>query len=264
MAPETRKEALAKLATYDAQIGYPDRWPDDSAVEIRRDALWANVIAARRFHVGVDRRRIGKPTVREEWALPASSPDAYIDLQRNQIVLPAGFLQPPALDPGASDAANYGAIGAGLAHDVTHAIDALGAENDVQGRPRVWWSDADQKEFARRGACVVAQLDAYAEVRHQPKLVLREAIADLAGVRLAYRALMRRPVSVAEQQEFFLAYAHLRGEAMGLEAQRKLVESDAHPVPRFRVNGPLANLPEFQQAFACPARAPEQRCAAEW
>ena len=133
MGPETKKQALEKLATYDVQVGYPSKWTDYSSVVIRRDAFWANVAAGRRFDVEDDRKLIGKPTDRGVWQLPPSSPDAYIDAQLNQIVLPAGFLQPPAFDLEATDAVNYGAIGIGVAHDITHAIDVLGVSSTAQG-----------------------------------------------------------------------------------------------------------------------------------
>lgn len=276
MAPETKEQALAKLAAYDAQVGYPAQWKTYSTVTIRRDALWANVAAARRFAVDDNRRRVGKPTERDLWQLPASSPDAYIDLQLNQIVLPAGFLQAPAFSLDATDAVNYGAIGIGVAHDLTHTIDALGAEFDATGRPRSWWTDGDRKQLQTRAQCVVEQLEAaFVEpgVHHQGKLVQGEAIGDLAGVSLAYRALARstarRPVPVVDgftaEQQFFVSWGQYRGEAISPEAQRQAVKTDPHPVPKFRVIAPLANSPEFQQAFACRpgaemVRPPEARC----
>src|SRR5512135_2654605 len=116
MEPATKKTALEKLARTNLQLGYPDRWTDDSRLVVRRDSLWANVAAGRRFHVEVVRSLMGKPTDRSLWQLPASSPLAYIDPQLNVLVLPAGFLQPPYFNPEASDAVNYGALGIGLAH----------------------------------------------------------------------------------------------------------------------------------------------------
>ena len=277
MRLETRKTALAKLEAFDAQVGYPRRWRSYAGVGVRRDAFWANVAAGRRFNVAEERRRIGKPTDRDVWQLPASSPDAYIDLQLNQIVLPAGFLQPPAFGLGQTDAENYGAIGSSIAHDLTHGIDAGGSELDLHGRPRPWWTDADRQEFQKRGQCVSEQFEGYfvePGLHHKGKLVLSEAIGDLAGVRLAYLALFKLregqspPLRVGStpEQRFFVAYGQLRGDAVRLEAQRQMLAADPHPVPKFRVIGPLSNMPEFRRAFSCPAgaemvRPPEKRCA---
>ena len=276
MAPETRQHALAKLAAYDVKVGYPDAWTDASTLVIRRDRLWENVAAARRFRVDVERRRVGHRLGREIWQLPPSSPDAYIDVQLNQIVLPAGFLQAPAFDLAATDAANYGAIGIGVAHDLTHAIDAGGAEFDAAGQPRNWWSSTDREAFARAGQCVADQYEGYViepGVHHQGKRVLSEAIGDLAGVRLAYRAFARstpgHPIPAiggfTAEQQFFISWGQYRGAAESLELQRQLVNGP-HPTSKYRVIGPLANSVEFQQAFACKAgsamaRPPDQRCA---
>ena len=280
MRPKTRKTALEKLEDYDAQVGYPDRWKDYGGVEVRRDALWANVAAGRRFNVDADRKRIGKPTERDLWQLPPSSPGAYIDVQLNQMVLPAGFLQPPAFGLSQSDAENYGAIGASIGHDLTHAIDAGGSELDLHGRPRPWWTEADRQEFQSRGRCVSEQFESYSiepGVHHKGSLVLSEAIGDLAGVRLAFvafrQSLAKHPVpthvGLTPEQRFFIAFGQMRGDAMRLEAQRQLLATDPHPAPRFRVVGTLSNLPEFQRAFSCPAgaemvRPPEKRCAVLW
>ena len=277
MRPETRKAALEKLDAFDAQVGYPDRWKDYAGVEVRRDALWANVVAGRRFNVDENRRGIGKPTQRDLWQLPPSSPDAYIDLQLNQMVLPAGFLRPPAFGLEQNDAANYGAIGTSIAHDLTHGIDAGGSELDVHGRPRPWWTDTDRREFQTRGRCVSEQFEGYfiePGLHHRGTLVLSEAIGDLAGLRVAFLAFQKvsegHPVPVRDgltpEQQFFIAFGQLRGDAVRLEAQREMLTTDPHPVPKFRVIGPLSNLPEFQRAFACRTgapmvRPPEKRCA---
>jgi putative endopeptidase len=276
MSAAARREALAKLDAYDVKVGYPDAWTDHSALVIRRDAFWANVAAARRFGVAADRKRIGQRAGRERWQLPPSSPAAYIDVQLNLMALPAGFLQPWAFDPAASDAVNYGAIGAGMAHDLVHAIDALGADFDATGQPRNWWTEADRAAFQKLGQCVVDQYDEYAiepGVHHRGQQVLGEALGDLAGVRLAYRALQRsmrtRPVPVIDgfspEQQFFIAWGQFRGAAESLELQRQMVKADPHPTARYRVIGPLSNAPEFQQAFACKpgsamVRPPRQRC----
>lgn len=276
MTPETKQKALEKLASYTPQAGYPDKWLDYSSVSIRREAFWQNVAAARRFIVDDNRGQIGKPNDPRRWQLPATSSGAYLELQLNAIVLPAGFLQAPAFRFDATDAVNYGAIGVGVAHDMTHAIDAGGAELDTQGRPRNWWSDADRKEFEKRGQCVIEQYESYdlgPGLRHDGKRILSEAIGDLAGVRLSYMALQRsmknRPVPVVDgltpEQQFFVSYAQLRSEAMSPEFQQKYLKSDSHALPKYRVIAPLSIMPEFQQTFSCKAgaamvRPAEKRC----
>ena len=280
LAPETRRRALEKLANYDAQVGAPHRWRDDAdlAGRIRREAFWDSVAAARRSGVDADRRRIGKPTDRDVWQLPASSSSAYIDAQLNQIVLPAGFLLAIGFRPDMDGPELYGAIGAGVAHDLTHAIDAGGADFDARGTPSPWWSEADRAAFRARAACVG---DEYAAFEVEPGLHLdghrveSEAIGDLGGVRLAYRALAKalagRPEAtttrdgLTAEQRFFVAWARSRAEVVRPETERQLARSDPHAPGRYRVNGTLVNLPEFQQAFACRpgakmVRAPEKRC----
>jgi putative endopeptidase len=276
MAHETKKVALEKLATYDAEVGYPDKWKDYSGVVVRRTTFWANVVAGRKLAVDLDRKRIGKETDRGLWVTTPSSLDAYIRFELNQIVLPAGYLQSPGYSLDANDAVNYGAIGAGAAHDITHTLDLSGSDYDVLGRPQNWWTDADREEFKRRTQCVSDQFEGYfiePGIHHQGKLVQSEAIADLEGVKVAYMALEKsmetHPVPVVDgytpEQQFFISYAHFRGAATRAEAQRQMVASDIHPVARFRVIGTLSNLPEFQQAFSCPVgaemvRPKEKRC----
>ena len=173
------------------------------------------------------------------------------------MALPAGFLQPPAFDLAASDAVNYGAIGIGVAHDLTHAIDALGADFDATGQPRNWWTEPDRDAFQKLGQCTVDQYDGYAiepGVHHQGKQVLGEALGDLAGVRLAYlalqRSMQRHPVPVIDglspEQQFFIAWGQFRGAAESPELQRQMVKADPHPtvpVPSDRPAVELAGVP---------------------
>jgi len=277
MSPETRQRALDKLATYDAQVGAPRSWRSYAGLSIGRYELWTNVAAARRWAVAEDRRRVGRATDRNLWQLPASSPFAYIDAQLNQIVLPAGFLLTLGFRPEADEPQLYGGIGAGIAHDLPHALDAGGAGFDPQGRPAPWWSDADRAQFQARAACVddqYAAFEAQPGLRLDGKRVESEAIGDLGGVRIAYRALVKasagRPAPVRDgltgEQRFFIAWARARAEALRPETEREVVQSDPHPPGRFRVLGTLVNVPEFQQAFACEPGAKmvlpsEQRCA---
>jgi putative endopeptidase len=278
LAPQTKKVALQKLAATDVQVGYPDRWKDYSRVRVGRDTYWYNAAEGRRFNVNEDRQQVGKPTPRDFW-LPTPTPsssDGYLIVELNKLVLPAGVLQPPFFNPDATDAVNYGAFGIAVAHDLTHFIDSLGAANDLQGYPTNWWTDADRLQFGERGQCVADQFDGYfiePGVHHDGKRVLSESIADLTGLQIAYAALQRsmrtHSVPVVDgftpEQQFFISWGQTSGAAMRQEAQRQLVSSDPHPVPKFRVIGPLANSPEFQQAFSCQVsaqmvRPPEKRC----
>lgn len=277
MAPQTKQVALEKIRSMSVQLGYPERWKDTAGLAIRRDALWSNLAAVRKYNVQDLRRQVGKPTDRQQWGLPPFSSAAYLEAQLNELVLPAGFLQLPYFDVGATDAMNYGALGAGLAHDMTHAYDATGAVLDAQGRAQTWWTDADRKAFDQRAQCVIEQYDGYAiepGVFHQGKQVLAEALADHAGLTFAFTALERsmakRPVPTVDgftpQQQFFLAWAQYRGEEVRLEAQRQLIKSGPHPMPKFRVNGPLSDMPQFAAAFSCKpgapmVRPPQKRCA---
>jgi putative endopeptidase len=276
MERNTKQKALEKLAATDIQIGYPDSWRDYSSVSIRRDAFWANVAAGRRFNVDFNRQQVGKPTNRDLWRVSPSSPDSYILLEINTMVLTAGTLQPPFFNPEATDAVNYGAMGIAVAHDLTHAIDATGAAVDLQLHPQNWWSKQDHQEFEKRGQCLVDQFEGYfiePGVHHNGKRLRDETIADLAGVRIAYltleKSMQTHPVPVIDgftpEQQFFISWGQTNGHAMRLEAQRQLVSGDPHPVPKFRVIGPFSNTPEFQQAFSCQTgapmvRPPETRC----
>lgn len=272
MAPETRKKAVEKLGQTSLQLGYPDRWKDYSKVAIVRDALWANVVAARKFAIDDARATVGKPTNRDAWTLPPSSAFAYLDPQLNELVVPAGFLQPPYFDVTATDAVNYGAFGSGLAHDMTHAYDITGAVYDAEGRAQRWWTDADTQAFGKRAQCIVDQYEAYEiepGTHHSGKLVLNEGLGDQAGTHFAFVAFKKAQPAAptvdgfTPEQQFFLAWGQFRGDSAAIEAQRKLVQTDSHAMPKFRVNGPLSNLPEFAQAFGCKAGAPmvrAQRC----
>jgi len=274
MGPLTKKKALEKLATFDAKVGYPDKWKDYSSVVVRRDALWANVVAERAWNVQDERARIGKPVDRGRWGLTPPTSDAYYNPLLNEIVFPAGILQPPAFDLHATEAVNYGAIGVVIGHEISHGFDDEGAQFDAQGRLANWWTAEDLRKFQERGQCVVDQFEGYLiepGIHHNGRLVLGESIGDLAGAKIAYRAFRRSlegqpppPVDgFTPEQQFFIAWGQFRGDAIRPEAQRLMVQTDPHPVAKFRVIGPLSNLPEFQKAFDCPADAPMVRPAGQ-
>jgi putative endopeptidase len=277
MSDETKERALAKIATFNPKIGYPDKWKDYSKVEIRRDTLFENNLAGRRFVVEDNRQTIGKPVDRGRWGMTPPTSDAYYNPQLNEIVFPAGILQPPAFDMSAVDAVNYGAIGVVIGHEISHGFDDEGAQFDFLGRFRNWWTEDDRKKFQERGACVVDQFENYfiePGIHHNGKLVLGESIGDLGGAKIAFLAYQKslegkpRPADIdgfTPEQQFFIAWGQFRGDAIRPEQQRLMVQSDPHPIAKYRVIGPVSNLPEFQQAFSCKAdapmaRPPEKRC----
>ncbi len=272
MGPATKAKALEKLSTFNPKIGYPDKWKDYSAVAITRDAYWNDVLAGRRFNVADDRAQIGKPVDRGRWGMTPPTSDAYYNPLLNEIVFPAGILQPPAFDVHAADAVNYGAIGVVIGHEISHGFDDQGAQYDARGRLANWWTPEDLKKFQARGQCVVDQFEGYfvePGLHHNGRLVLGEAIGDLAGAKIAFRAFQlaqkARPAPTLDgftpEQQFFIAWGQFRGDEIRPETQRLMVQGDPHPIASFRVIGPLSNLPEFRKAFGCAADAPMVRPA---
>jgi putative endopeptidase len=277
MSEDTKEKAMAKIATFNPKIGYPDKWKDYSHVEIRRDAFFEDMIAGRKFVESDDRALIGKPVDRGRWGMTPPTSDAYYNPLMNEIVFPAGILQPPAFDLNALDAVNYGAIGVVIGHEISHGFDDQGAQFDFLGRLRNWWTEADLKDFQARGACVADQFDHYfieKDIHHNGKLVLGESIGDLGGARVAFLAYQKslegkpRPADVdgfTPEQQFFVAWGQFRGDEIRPEAARLMVQSDPHPIAKYRVIGPLSNLPEFQKAWSCKGdvamvRAEGKRC----
>jgi endothelin-converting enzyme/putative endopeptidase len=274
MSDETKERAMAKIATFNPKVGYPDTWKDYGSVAIKRDAFFENVVAGRRFAVEDDRKTIGKPVDRGRWGMTPPTSDAYENPLLNEIVFPAGILQPPAFSVDATDAVNYGAIGVVIGHEISHGFDDQGAQYDYKGRLRNWWTDSDLTQFKERGACVADQFEHYEiepGIHHNGKLVLGESIGDLGGVRLAYMAFQRslqgRPKAspvdgFTPEQQFFIAWGQFRGDAIRPEQQRLMVQTDPHPIAKYRVIGPLSNLPEFREAWSCKEDAPMVRPAA--
>jgi endothelin-converting enzyme/putative endopeptidase len=277
MGADTKAKALDKLATFNPKIGYPDKWKDYSKVAIRPAAFWSNVLAGRRFNVRDDLAQVGKPVDRGRWGMTPPTSNAYYNPLLNEIVFPAGILQPPAFSMEATDAVNYGAIGVVIGHEISHGFDDQGAQYDAQGRLSNWWTEADLKKFQERGQCVVRQFDDYfiePGIHHNGKLVLGESIGDLAGARIAYLAFKKslegRPAApridgFTPEQQFFIAWGQFRGDEIRPETQRLMVQTDPHPTGKYRVIGPLSNMREFKQAFGCVATAPmvrpdDQRC----
>jgi putative endopeptidase len=277
MSAETKQRAAEKLSTFNPKIGYPDRWKDYSSVPISRTAFWDDVVAGRTFGVRDNRGTIGKPVDRGRWEMTPPTSDAYYNPLLNEIVFPAGILQPPAFSMGANDAVNYGAIGVVIGHEISHGFDDQGAKYDAQGRLSNWWTPEDLQKFQSRTSCVANQFDNYfvePGIHHNGKLVLGESIGDLAGVRIAYRAFQiaqrgKEPSPTNDgftpDQQFFIAWGQFRGDAVRPEFARTMAQGDPHPIGKFRVIGPLSNLAEFAHAFSCKpdsamVRAPADRC----
>jgi len=275
MGPETKKKALEKLSTFNPKIGYPDKWKDYSSIQLSRDSFWNNRVAALHWNVLEDDwNLIGKPTDRGRWGMTPPTSNAYYNPLLNEIVFPAAILQPPAFDVHATDAVNYGSIGVVIGHEISHGFDDQGAKFDAQGRLNDWWTPDDQKRFQEKTACVARQFEGYfiePNIHHNGKLVLGESIGDLAGAKIAYLALQKAQAQhgaptvdgFTPDQQFFIAWGQWRGDEIRPETQRKMVQGDPHPIAKYRVIGPLSNLPAFADAFGCKQGSPMVRPPAE-
>jgi putative endopeptidase len=275
MSPETRKKAIEKLNAIDIKVGYPVTWRDYSKFSVDRGSFVDNFMRGSQFEFARQLGKIGKPVDRAEWGMTPPTVNAYYNPLINEIVFPAGILQPPLYDPNGDDAFNYGATAAAIGHEMTHGFDDQGAKFDAQGNLKNWWTDADLKNFNERGDCIAKQFDEF-EVEPglhvQGKLVEGESIADLGGLVMAYAAYHKSLAGKPEpplidgwtgDQRLFIAYAQSWEDSLRPELARLITESDPHPLPAYRVNGPLANVSDFHKAFACPADAPEVRPSAK-
>jgi putative endopeptidase len=263
MSPATRKAAIEKLEAFTIKIGYPDTWRDYSALKIDRGSYVWNVFRATEFENARDLAKIGKPVDRAEWGMTPPTVNAYNNPQLNEIVFPAGILQAPFYDPKRDDAYNYGGIGSVIGHEVTHGFDDQGAQFDPRGNLKNWWTPGDLKSFQDRGECVAKQFDGYEVekgLHENGKLVEGESIADLGGLTISYAAYEKslqgkpRPADkdgFTPEQRFFLGWAQVWGANQRLEFARLMANTNPHPLPRFRGNGPLSNMAEFAQAFGC-------------
>jgi len=265
MGEATKAHAVAKLDAMRFKIGYPDVWRDYAALEIDRTSYLRNVLAARRFEFRRTLAKAGRPVDRAEWAITPITNNAYYEPTRNELVFPAGILQPPFFDPEADEAANYGNIGATIGHEMTHGFDNVGRQYDAQGNLRDWWPPEDARAYAQRAALLVQQFDAFEPlpgIHIDGTLTLGENLADLAGLIVAYEAFTRTlqgkpagdpPEGFTPAQRFFLSYAETWRFKIRPEALRAQLQTDEHAPPKYRVLGPLANLPEFAAAFDCKA-----------
>jgi len=261
LAGPTRREALAVLDALRIKIGHPDRWRDYSGLRVAAGDACGNAQRASAFELARQLGKIGRPVDRDEWFELPQALDAYHTGPLNEVAFTAGFLQPPIYDPAAGDAATYGALGAVMGHELTHAFDAGGRRFDHAGRMRDWWTPADAAAYDRRAACFADQYSAYtmSGLHLDGRLGLRENTADNGGLRLAYRAYRAAHPDLAGARDFFLAWGRLRCASQTAEAEREQVVSATHAPGRYRVIGVVSNMPEFGRAFACPAGAPMLR-----
>jgi putative endopeptidase len=267
MSPATRKQATVKLDAIMIKIGYPDKWRDYSAYRVDRGPYIENVRRGSAFAVAHDMSEIGKPVDRTEWGMTPPTVNAYYNSSMNEIVFPAGILQPPFYDPNRDDAMNYGGIGAVIGHEMTHGFDDQGAKFDAQGNLKNWWTAEDLANFKTRGDCIQKQFDSFEVepgLHENGKLVEGESIADLGGLTIAYAALQKSmegkpaPPAIDEftpEQRFFLAFAQIWAGSERAEYARMIVATNPHPLNRFRTNGPLSNMPLFAKAWGCSANS---------
>jgi len=272
MTDATRAEALEKLAGFRYKIGYPDEWRDYTGLSIDRGSLVENRIRADAFEHRRNLRKLGEPVDPHEWEMAPHVVNAYYHPLKNEIVFPAGILQPPFFYAGADDAVNYGGIGGVIGHEITHGFDDMGRRFDATGQLRDWWTDDDREEFTRRADVVVAQYDDYSvedDLCVNGTLTLGENIADLGGMTLAFRALGRLlaegdPGEIdgfTPQQRFFLSWATVWRSNYTDEWMRLLVQTDPHSPSQFRCNGPIANFTPFAEAWSLDGEAPMMRPA---
>ncbi|GAA3938807.1 M13 family metallopeptidase [Hymenobacter algoricola] len=266
MSAPTKAEALKKLSALRVKIGYPDQWKDYSALSISRESYLKNVLAAREWDYREEAKKYGGPIDRNEWGMTPPTINAYYNASLNEMVFPAGYLQPPFFDPNADDAVNYGAIGGVMGHEMTHGFDDNGRQYDSDGNLRDWWTAADGAEFTKRAAVVGRQYDTFFpldSVHVNGKLTMGENLADFAGLTVVYGALQKqlqkqygtnpRPLydGLTPEQRFFLSWAQLRRSNIRPEALRQQILTDPHSPDQYRTMGPLMNMPQFYQAFGC-------------
>jgi endothelin-converting enzyme/putative endopeptidase len=270
MSEATKQAAQAKLGTLVNKIGYPDRWRDYGALEIRRDDFFGNVARSRAFEARRQLAKVGQPVDREEWGMTPPTVNAYYDSQLNSINFPAGILQPPLFDPKMDDAPNYGNTGATIGHELTHGFDDEGRQFDAQGNLRDWWGKADAAKFNQRTQCIVEQYSRYTvvdEVKINGRLTLGEDVADLGGTVLAYMAWkavtadqkLEPRDGFTPDQRFFIGMAQWACSNERPEVLRLRALTDPHSPNRHRVNGVVSNMPEFAKAFACQRGQPMVR-----
>ncbi|MCX6276389.1 MAG: M13 family metallopeptidase [Bacteroidetes bacterium] len=260
MGEETKKKALEKLGTIVRKIGYPDKWKDYEGVEITRDNFFANLMSLTKYNYQYMINKIGQPVDRTEWGMTPPTVNAYYNPLMNEIVFPAGILQPPFFNKDADDAVNYGGIGMVIGHEITHGFDDEGRNYDSKGNLTQWWTSEDSAKFSERAQLIVDQYSQYVvndSLHVNGKLCLGENIADIGGLTIAYHAFKNTEQGkgnnkidgLTPDQRFFLGFAHVwAGSIRPKEAARRII-TDPHSPGNYRVNGSTSNMPEFYAAF---------------
>ncbi|MBZ5585601.1 MAG: M13 family metallopeptidase [Acidobacteriia bacterium] len=266
MTDATRKAALLKLKAITNNVGYPAKWRDYSKLTIARDRYFDNTRSAVETIYRQRIEKVGKPTDKSEWMMTTPTVNAFYSAPNNSINFPAGILQPPFFDPKRDMAVNYGGVGAVIGHEMTHGFDDSGRKYDADGNLRDWWTAQDGAEFDKRAACIANEYSAFSPVSGvnlNGKLTLGENSADNGGVRIAYMAMQEalkgkngKIDGFTPEQRLFLGFAQVWCENMSPEEARSRAMTDPHSPGRFRVNGTVQNMPEFQKAFACKAGQP--------
>jgi putative endopeptidase len=274
MSAPTKAQAVAKLAAFAKKIGFPDKWRDYSTLKVSAGHYLQDVRAADQWAAARDWAKIGNPVDRNDWTMTPPTVNAYYNPQLNEIVFPAGILQPPFYSPDADDAVNYGAMGAVIGHEMTHGFDDQGRQFDKDGNLKDWWTKEDAAKYTAQANKVVKQFNSYtvldSATHVNGALTLGENIADFGGLTVAYaameRALGNAPRTKIDgftpEQRFFLAWAQVWREKDRPEALRTQVNSNEHAPSSWRVNGPFSNMPEFKAAWGCKEGDPMVRPAA--
>ena len=266
MSPATKQQAMVKLKAITNKIGYPDKWRDYSSVKISRDDALGNSERAFNFEFERQLKKIGKPVDTKEWFMTPPTVNAYYDPQMNNINFPAGILQPPFYDNSMDDAVNFGGIGMVIGHELTHGFDDEGRQFDAKGNLHDWWTEADGKAFNERAACVADEYSSFTPLpglHINGKLTLGENTADNGGARIALMALLNtigksqeKKDGFTPEQRFFISMGQIWCGSDRDEVLRLQVQTNPHSPAKYRVNGVVQNMPEFQKAFSCKPAQP--------
>jgi endothelin-converting enzyme/putative endopeptidase len=272
MSQTTKQDALKKLKAIKDKIGYPDKWRDYSALQIKSGDLLGNAFRGSSFELARQLAKIGNPPDRNEWTMTPPTVNAYYDPQMNTVNFPAGILQPPFFDKEMDEAVNFGGTGSVIGHELTHGFDDQGRQFDAKGDLRDWWAPEDGKRFNERAACVADEYSSFTgigDLKVNGRLTLGENVADNGGARVSLMALLatldnagKRDAKIdglTAEQRFFLAYGQVWCSNLTDEFMRLLVQTNPHSPPRYRVNGVLSNMPEFHQAYGCKVGQPMVR-----
>lgn len=261
MSDETKSKAIAKLKAFTYKIGYPSKWKDYSSINIDSKSVLENIFAVSKWETQDNLSKLGKPVDKTEWGMTPQTVNAYYNPVNNEIVFPAGILQPPFYSPNTDVAINYGAIGGVIGHEFSHGFDDSGSKYDENGNLNDWWTKEDRAKFDAKTSVVVKQFDKYEPLPNvfvQGELTLGENIADLGGLTLGYYALQKyyeknggREIlaGFTPEQRFYLGWAQVWAQNTRDEYIKKQVTTDPHSPAQYRVNGPMSNLDEFRKAW---------------